>query len=73
MILCIPDMVIQTHQHRKLLRDGLEIWQTVSNKTIKNSVNATGFAADPSSGHVAMHDVYGEAFLQAWETHLRMK
>ena len=44
-----------------------DAWRTVSNKSIKNSVRAAGFAANPADWHVAKHDVYGDAFLEAWE------
>ena len=44
-----------------------DAWQKVSDTSIKNSDNSAGFASEASSWHVAKHDVYGEAFLEAWE------
>ena len=42
-----------------------DAWRKVSDTSIKNSVNSAGFASEASSWHVAKHNVYGEAFLEA--------
>lgn len=42
------------------------VWNLVDPTSIKNSINAAGFAENFIDWHIAKHDVYGARFCTAW-------
>lgn len=42
-------------------------WQQTEDNVVKNSIAAAGFGNEPEQWHIAKHDVYGKAFVEAWK------
>ena len=41
-------------------------WKSIPQSVIVNSISRSGFDANTNNWHIARHDVYGAAFLEAW-------
>ncbi|GMF19119.1 unnamed protein product [Phytophthora fragariaefolia] len=44
----------------------LSAWRGTEEATVMNSVEAAGFASEPTDSLIAKHDVYGSKFRERW-------